>query len=370
MISLALGDVEPGYTTFPQVFGREAPLDPIPAAVAGGFLLVYALFYIALPAVLRRGGKPIPPLNPALAVVLNLLFVAAFFGAIEHTLSLAQRRDAERWHNSYLMPHPLRLWALTPGAREGTESFSLRINRDGMRGDDVPRERMPGELRILVLGDSCTMGFGVDEELTFCRLLEKRMRAREPGRVIRVINGGVIGYSARQCYLLAQEALARTQADLLVVDYMRNYHSEALMKELSPQSGNRLIESARAVLYRSRLFLYLRRVLMWGRIRRVVKAGAGEFPVDYYRENLARIAALAKQARIPVLFVDLRRDRENEIFCDAARQAQAPLAAVTLDHDKYYLPGDPEHPNAAGHAVICDGLFRELIARRLIEPRP
>ncbi len=50
-------------------------------------------------------------------------------------------------------------------------------------------------MRILVLGDSITFGIYVDDDETFCRLLEKK--SREVGIPLEVLNGGVDGYWPR-----------------------------------------------------------------------------------------------------------------------------------------------------------------------------
>ncbi|HEB53493.1 MAG TPA: hypothetical protein ENI87_09590, partial [bacterium] len=50
--------------------------------------------------------------------------------------------------------------------------FRLRTNSLGLRGPDVAVPKPPGTFRIVMLGDSVTFGWGVDDEVTFARRLE------------------------------------------------------------------------------------------------------------------------------------------------------------------------------------------------------
>ena len=68
-------------------------------------------------------------------------------------------------------------------------NVSVEINRQGMRGPSVPYERDPGRPRALMLGDSFTFGFGVEEHESYCGLIRAGI-----GRDWDVINSGVAGY--------------------------------------------------------------------------------------------------------------------------------------------------------------------------------
>ncbi|HKQ32064.1 MAG TPA: hypothetical protein VJV40_02590, partial [Thermodesulfobacteriota bacterium] len=74
--------------------------------------------------------------------------------------------------------------------------FDIRTktNNLGFRGEDVPEKKDPSEFRIVMLGDSFTLGTGVNDRDTFWYLLEKRLN--EGGRKrIKVISTGISSYS-------------------------------------------------------------------------------------------------------------------------------------------------------------------------------
>jgi lysophospholipase L1-like esterase len=92
----------------------------------------------------------------------------------------------------------------------------LRTNSRGFVGPDVVASKPAGEFRVVVLGDSYTVGGQVAYEQTFPALLEQRLRTAGHARV-RVINAGVGGYTTFNEAGLLSENLAWLQPDLVVV---------------------------------------------------------------------------------------------------------------------------------------------------------
>ncbi|MBN2056581.1 hypothetical protein JW905_16770, partial [bacterium] len=89
---------------------------------------------------------------------------------------------------------------LLPGTRSRFTNpewdYVQRVNSLGLRGQDVSLEKTPGTWRLLMLGDSFTMGKGVDDDKTFSALLEQMLNqqyAGQPG--CQVLNAGVDSYS-------------------------------------------------------------------------------------------------------------------------------------------------------------------------------
>jgi lysophospholipase L1-like esterase len=72
--------------------------------------------------------------------------------------------------------------------------YHISINSQGLRGSEFAVNKK-NNLRILVLGDSITFGIYVEDDETFCRLLERE--AREKGIPLEVLNGGIGGYSPK-----------------------------------------------------------------------------------------------------------------------------------------------------------------------------
>ena len=95
----------------------------------------------------------------------------------------------------------------------------VRTNNLGLRGKDIFLEKQENVFRILMLGDSMTFGWGVEDEQTVSALLEKRMNDLLPDKRIEVLNAGFSdGYSPDSYYAFMRDVGLRLQPDLVIVN--------------------------------------------------------------------------------------------------------------------------------------------------------
>jgi lysophospholipase L1-like esterase len=115
---------------------------------------------------------------------------------------------------------PVYGWSHLPGAsgRFASVGFdvAVRINAKGFRGREIPYARNGTARRILILGDSHVWGFGVEEEETFGRVLERKLPDAE------VVNLGVSGYSTDQELLLYEKDGVHYSADVIMLVVSHN----------------------------------------------------------------------------------------------------------------------------------------------------
>jgi lysophospholipase L1-like esterase len=102
---------------------------------------------------------------------------------------------AMRFGGGMFMTAPREMWVPRPGARI-VWGENERINAAGYRGPLRPLEHAKDVLRIVVLGESATFGYGVGYDESFCGRLEKILRQR--GRPTEVIDAAVVGYTIVQ----------------------------------------------------------------------------------------------------------------------------------------------------------------------------
>ena len=95
-------------------------------------------------------------------------------------------------------------------------SVDVQINSAGLRDFEYPLERVPGKSRILLLGDSTTWGFGVEQDETFGSLLEQLRPDWE------VINAGVSGYGTDQEFLYYKSKGAAYKPDVVLLSFSGN----------------------------------------------------------------------------------------------------------------------------------------------------
>ncbi|MGE0759292.1 MAG: SGNH/GDSL hydrolase family protein [Pirellulaceae bacterium] len=99
-------------------------------------------------------------------------------------------------------------------------SYVQRVNNLGMRGEDRPAEKSPDTIRIVTLGDSFTMGKGVEDEETFSvgveRILNERLAVCSSRLTAEVLNGGVDSYAPILSYIQLKRDIAPLKPDLVI----------------------------------------------------------------------------------------------------------------------------------------------------------
>lgn len=158
---------------------------------------------------------------------------AAQFAVFEAALRTWGHSEAAPAFQSLFVPDGAIGYRLRPGARVRftTAEFDthIAINDQGVRDDAPIGPKPPNERRIVVLGDSLVLAVQVDQQQTFCRLLEERLnRSGGPVRY-RVINAGVQGYGPVEELLFFRHVARAFQPDLVITAvFVGNDIEEAL----------------------------------------------------------------------------------------------------------------------------------------------
>jgi hypothetical protein len=110
----------------------------------------------------------------------------------------------------------------------GRPPYHVQTNSAGFRnGREIPLVKKPGELRVLNLGDSFSVGYGVDQERFIGPLLEARWRRHPPGREVSVLNAEVSDPAYGLLYL--QRYGIRYGPDLVLYVYVDNDSHQAYL---------------------------------------------------------------------------------------------------------------------------------------------
>lgn len=127
--------------------------------------------------------------------------------------SIAARDDISPSVGACFRDDPILPFALIPGQypiRNGT----VTINSLGYRGREFARTRTPGMLRILFVGDSFTFGYGVDDNETLPRCVERALD--DAFASVEVINAGFHGYAPAHYELYLRTEGYALEPDVIV----------------------------------------------------------------------------------------------------------------------------------------------------------
>jgi len=269
-------------------------------------------------------------------------------------------------------PNPLIGHHHRPSSEARLMGVSIRTNADGFRDDEYPVAR--GEARrIVFLGDSLTLGWGVEKEETFEHLLERALDARTP---TEVVNLGVGNYNTTQEVNLLLEKGLKYDPDQVVLFYFINDAEPVPQKSRFPGLGH------------SRLVTFY-----WSRIKALRarlsdSVGFETYYSDLYREGsegwarsrsaLSQLAALGREHGFDlrvVLLPELHRLADYPFAREHALVTQhlngigvpvldlAPFFRNESDPHSLWVSLDDAHPNARAHRLIAEYTL-DFIAER------
>lgn len=286
---------------------------------------------------------------------------------------------------------------MKPGSHYEWQSIPVDINSHGLRGPETTYEKPASTFRILNLGDSIVMGWGVRLEDTYGQRLETLLNEQgSEDRHFEVINAGVPGWNMENASAYLQAEGLKYQPDLIVLGITIPNDikgDSALLADNQPA----LIKWLRSNTY---FWPFLTVQLRWmqarsaGRDRIDVIDPPTEpdkyFPTDpesaqwdAFWSQVTEIRRLAAEKKIPIVLVlfplefqvldesyptlpqDIFLARATEMGMPvidplpAFRQACQEKPGGPCQLEDHYLFADVwMHPSALGHGLIADELHK------------
>jgi lysophospholipase L1-like esterase len=103
------------------------------------------------------------------------------------------------------------------GSRMHPHNITIETNSRGFRAPEFDCEKAPSTFRIFTLGDSRTMGVGVERDERYSERLAKLLDSESDGVGYQVINVGTDGYTSYQGRVLLERELVECEPDLVTV---------------------------------------------------------------------------------------------------------------------------------------------------------
>jgi lysophospholipase L1-like esterase len=165
-----------------------------------------------------------------LTIMLAVLSPLLLIGLLEGAAYIWERNQANSLYAWELVASRRMVWVqypepgagytlMKPGSHYEWQNISVEINSHGLRGPETSYEKPPSTFRILNLGDSVVMGWGVREEDTYGQQLESLLNeAGSSDLCFEVINAGVPGWSLDNALAYLQAEGLRYEPDLVVLD--------------------------------------------------------------------------------------------------------------------------------------------------------
>ena len=263
-----------------------------------------------------------------------------------------------------------------PNGRAFLMGTEVTTNSFGLREGERTKQKPPGTYRIVALGDSITMGWGVQQDMTFPAQLERMLNAQPPkgfpqGLRYEVLNLGVGNYNTAQEVMRLKNLGLAFDPDLIILGYFIN-DAEPTPK---PSRGFLIEHSYLFAFAVSRM--------------RLLKPGTGTY-LDYYRDlyddeqpgwqatqaALRDLVSISRERTIPALMFiipEMHELGDRYPFAGIHRRLERVASAIGLpvvdlfpalkgrkpESDFWVSPLDAHH-NAKAQGLLAKGIHDTL----------
>jgi hypothetical protein len=258
---------------------------------------------------------------------------------------------------------------------------TVSIDSFGLRDREFSKEKPAGTCRVLMLGDSTTLGWGVPVEQTVARILERKLNASSvPGCArFEVLNGGVGNYGTVQEFAQYRNRDRFFKPDLVILEYFINDPEPVPRERSFGLLGRSYLWAFAASRYDALLRLSGARPAWKEYYASLYRAGQPGLPAAM--RALDRLADMTEQdgaGLLVALLPDLHRIdpvypfvREHGIVKDAlARKGVDAMDLIDSlrghgpERSLWVTPQDP-HPNGKANELIAGQMLPWILDRSL-----
>jgi len=177
---------------------------------------------------IRTAGRPSALLNIVLLAFVILLGCIAMEMALRVIFAHSLDFSMEMWKYAVKLKRPVAnpdlSFAHAPNRSAFLMGVPVSINSEGMRDREFSLEKPPGVYRVMMLGDSTTFGWGVRQEDTAAKFLERKLNGALPPGFdhVEVMNTGVGNYDTVQEVTYYETIGWKYHPDLVVLVFFIN----------------------------------------------------------------------------------------------------------------------------------------------------
>jgi len=257
-----------------------------------------------------------------------------------------------------------------PNSQAKLQNVTIRTNKGGMRGAAIAPVKK-GQRRILLLGSSATLGWGIAEEETMSSRLQLRF-----GESAVVMNAGIGNYNTKRYVELFLTKNTKVAPTDIIVNY---YLNDAEI--LKPGGGNFLIRNSELA------------VTFWILFNRFFSETGEGALLNHYKaiyepefkgliemkQSLKKLADYSKRHNINIILMmmpevhdlkDYKYKFAHDIMAKTAKtlgykfvDGLPALKDIKSSQDLWAMPGDP-HPNALAHKLFANFIYPFLMNKK------
>lgn len=369
---------------------------PEPGAETVLFGLVAAAFYLLLALVVSRrmaAREERLSWSRRARAAWRAAVLIGFFALLELSL------QAWTVGNPYEMfvPDPKAFWTANPSfMRQEAHDFHKQHSGRGLQpinsilDQEIGPERQQDTWRILFLGHSQVLSIGrmrYAGSATYPKVLQASGDRGPQGQALECVNAAISGYSSWQGLLLLRQLAPSYRPDVVVASFSYHDANTAFSTDEEVMTDDPRVHALRALLYRSKVYLLVRRLILKGRAAwndaEREKARTQRVTGDQYERNLRTLARMGRENgfRLVVLSepthtpeIGKTSARHREIARRVCAEEGILFLDVRADFDRLTqaerdrLFDDDIHMTKAGHRAVADEVQAGLEKAGLLTP--
>lgn len=245
----------------------------------------------------------------------------------------------------------------------GVPPFWVEINEEGLRDEPFdPENEEP--IRVLVLGTSTTLGYGVNRTDTFSNRVERRLDSRYD-REVQVLNAGSNGYGMKDYYKYLKYRGADFNPDIVVIAFKRiDWYSRRYVDRLNEKAAEQIREEHNGSLTDSE---YNKKFKT--RVGELIKKKWRQTPVNETDlAYMSEVEAVANKNNISTVYYSIdtiRKEEKKEYIESWAERNNKKIYYSPKDYrnnfgERVRVSEYDSHPSEIGHRIIADGLYPVL----------
>jgi lysophospholipase L1-like esterase len=293
---------------------------------------------------------------------------------------------------------PLLLWRLKPNLNQAYWDFTpVTTNAQHLRLDRPLTSKQPGTLRIVCLGDSVTFGYRVPpvwperpndfnpDWVPYPVLLERQLRAANPGRNIEVITMAVPGYTSHQGLAWLRDKIGSFEPDLITISFGWNDASFSDVPDREAIRTEWYVVGTRWLIDHSQAFAHATKYLRSRQSRAIAPARpAARVSEPEYVANFGQMVELARahNSRVVIIGAPYRDSTTNPPEANLMSRYRNSLRNFSQQSGVPYLEvlelteaahesnqgwfGELIHPNHLGHRLMASELLKLFRSQHLL----
>jgi lysophospholipase L1-like esterase len=270
---------------------------------------------------------------------------------------------------------PLLIYELIPnyeGIYDGVSicipSTTIKINSKGFRDYEYPLIKPNNTFRIIILGDSNTMGLGVELNETYSKVLERMLNSGR--QKYEILNLGVDGYDLIQKLELLKTIGLNYNPDLILLQYSGDdVVNRSLESELDEKAFNEFARKNNISINDT-----IDKFTIWNisyEIKQMLFDKIEKNPSElskFISDSLGELKKTIERKKIKVLILNFQSHGTDY---KALKKISEIYGFYFLDLDSIYNEFDISklsvgypyegHPNSLGHEIIARKIYEKLI---------